>query len=170
MAYPIDYTPPFRLITAGGRTFDDYDFFKEKLQARLTNHFIRLDDLVIVNGMAKGADNLGLRWARQNNVPVHEFPAQWDDWQGKPERQVGVTKTGHKYWKSAGPARNIEMAENADAVILFPGGTGTAHMYQTAQDYQLIIWDHRLEYPQPEPELVTKIKAHRRRIRRWTAK
>ena len=56
----------------------------------------------VVCGLAKGADLLGKRWAMQNQIPVKDFPAQWS-----------------LYGRAAGPIRNREMAEYADALIVF---------------------------------------------------
>lgn len=87
-----------RLIVAGSRTFDNYD----ELEQLLDN---TPDISAIVCGMAKGADLLGKKWADKNNIPVHEFPADWN-----------------KYGKRAGHLRNWEMAKNADAIIIFWDG------------------------------------------------
>ena len=56
----------------------------------------------VVCGMAKGADALGMSWAVVNKVQVKKFPADW--------------KTYHK---GAGPIRNRQMRDYADALILF---------------------------------------------------
>ena len=58
----------------------------------------------VVTGCAIGADQLGERWAKANNIPIKEMPATPDDW--------------HRYGKSAGPMRNKRMAEYADAAIV----------------------------------------------------
>lgn len=69
----------------------------------------------VVCGMARGADTLGARWAREHDVPVAEFPADWD-----------------RYGRAAGPMRNKQMAEYADALIVFiwDGSRGSANMLQ----------------------------------------
>ncbi|KKM72212.1 hypothetical protein LCGC14_1422810, partial [marine sediment metagenome] len=68
----------------------------------------------------------GENWANLMRIPVKKFPANWD-----------------KYGKQAGFIRNAEMAQYADAVILFPGGRGTDHMYNVARSHGLIIYDWR---------------------------
>lgn len=45
-----------------------------------------------------------------------------------------------KHGKAAGPIRNKKMAEYADAVILFPGGKGTASMKKEAERAGIIVW------------------------------
>lgn len=54
-----------------------------------------------VCGMAIGVDKLGEQWAITNNVPVKEMPADWN-----------------RHGKAAGPIRNRQMAEYADAAII----------------------------------------------------
>lgn len=99
-----------KIIIAGGRDFNNYYILEEVL-----NSFKGLVDEV-VSGDARGADEIGARWATYNNIPVKHFPAEWD-----------------KYGKSAGFIRNAEMAEYADAAICFWDGKskGTAHMIKT---------------------------------------
>jgi predicted Rossmann-fold nucleotide-binding protein len=103
-------------IIAGGR---DY---------RLTEaDLARLDDLPIrevVSGGSTGVDSAGEEWARSRGIPVKRFPADWKR---------------HGY--GAGPRRNREMAEYAEAVVLFPGGRGTASMRREAEKAGIQIYD-----------------------------
>ena len=96
--------PIYKIIIAGGRDFMDYNLLKEKankiLQEKRVSHKI-----VIISGCARGADTLGLRYASENAFDVEEYPANWD-----------------KYGKKAGYMRNVEMAENANALIAFWDG------------------------------------------------
>lgn len=48
-----------------------------------------------------------------------------------------------KYGKRAGHIRNMEMADYADAVMLYPGGVGTDDMYSVAKSKGLRIFDYR---------------------------
>lgn len=109
-----------KLIIAGGRDYelDAMDFW-------------RLEQLLpvvkeVVSGCARGADKCGEVWAEVNHIPIRRFPADWG-----------------RFGKSAGFKRNIEMAKYADAVALFPGGRGTAHMFRIAGQYGLRIFDFR---------------------------
>lgn len=72
-------------------------------------------DVELVCGMARGADLLGLQWAKEYRVPWKEFPAEWD-----------------LYGRSAGYRRNAEMADYADVLIAFWDGDskGTKHMIE----------------------------------------
>ena len=115
--------PIYKIIIAGGRDFMDYNLLKEKtnkiLQEKKVTHKI-----VIISGCARGADTLGLRYASENAFDVEEYPADWD-----------------KYGKKAGYVRNVEMAENADALIAFWDGKskGTKHMIDMATERNLPI-------------------------------
>lgn len=104
----------YRVIVAGTRTFNDYELLRDRLNLLLSNH---LPDVAIVSGCASGADKLGERYAKEHGLEVHRYPADWN-----------------RYGKAAGPKRNAEMAENADACIVFWDGVsrGTANMINTA--------------------------------------
>lgn len=107
-----------KTIIAGGR---DYEFNRHDILA-LDMLSISMPITEVVSGCAKGADTCGEQWAEQEGIPVMKFPAEWD-----------------KYGKAAGHKRNEVMAQYADAVILFPGGKGTANMEQNAIKYNLKI-------------------------------
>ena len=115
--------PIYKIIIAGGRDFMDYNLLKEKankiLQEKKVTH-----NIVIISGCARGADTLGLRYASENAFDVEEYPADWN-----------------KYGKKAGYVRNVEMAENADALIAFWDGKskGTKHMIDIATERNLPI-------------------------------
>jgi hypothetical protein len=109
-----------KVIIAGCRTFEDYDFLADKLNFIFSNHF---PDIVVC-GMAKGADSLGERWAKEMGVQVDYFPANWE-----------------KYGKSAGYRRNAEMADNATHLVAFWDGQskGTKHMIDLAKKKGLAV-------------------------------
>ncbi len=111
----------FRVIIAGGRDFSDYNLLKETMDYLLSN--IK-DNIVVVCGMANGADKLGERYARERGYEVMYFPADWK-----------------KYGKSAGVIRNEEMAQNADALVAFWDGKsrGTKNMIGLAKKYKLKV-------------------------------
>ena len=109
-----------KLIIAGGRDFTNKFYMVGCLDS------ISTGITEVVSGGAMGADTLGERWARDNELPVTHFLPQWA-----------------AYGKSAGHLRNKEMAEYADAVALFPGGKGTASMFKEAEKTDLIIHDFR---------------------------
>ena len=108
----------FRVIVAGGRDFFDYKLLKEKLDCLLS----KKENVIIVSGMAKGADSLGERYAREHGLIISYYPALWN-------------QNGNR----AGFIRNEEMAKNAEACICFWDGTstGTKHMIDTAKSMNL---------------------------------
>ncbi len=110
----------FKLIVAGGRTFDDaalLDREIRKVVAELPEHYT----VSIVSGMAGGADQLAYEWARLNNVTVYPMPADWK-----------------LHNKRAGFIRNVDMAIESHGLLAFWDYTskGTQHMIITAQNHQ----------------------------------
>lgn len=108
--------PLVRCVVAGGR---DYQFTDEDKA--------RLDALPIgelVSGGASGADRCGEQWATAKGIPIKRFPADWNT-----------------HGRAAGPIRNRQMAEYADAVALFPGGRGTASMRREAERAGITVHD-----------------------------
>lgn len=107
-------TKMFRVIVAGSRTFTDYELMKEKLDLVLKN----IEDITIVSGTARGADTLGERYAAERGYSVLRFPADWD-----------------RYGRRAGYLRNVQMSENAEALVAFMphgGSRGTQMMIDIA--------------------------------------
>ena len=107
-----------KILVCGGRDFNDYNAVKHVL-----------DDLkpgCIVSGMARGADTLAARWARNNNVRLLEYPADWK-----------------RYGRSAGFRRNRQMldSEHPHLVVAFPGGRGTRHMVSYARSRNVPVKD-----------------------------
>ena len=113
----------YSVIIAGGRYFNNYQLLKERcdfyLQSKKRSH-----NVIIVSGHASGADSLGEQYANEEGFDTQLFPADWN-----------------KHGKAAGPIRNAEMAEVADALIAFWDGKsrGTANMIQLAKDKGLKV-------------------------------
>lgn len=109
----------YKLIIAGGRDFSDYDLLRSNLDAILEKLSENNINLIIICGMAKGADMCGWNWARDNNIPILEYPANWK-----------------LHGKSAGPIRNQEMAQVANGLIAFWNGIsrGTENMINTMKE------------------------------------
>ena len=99
-----------RLLACGGRDFIDGAY----VEAVLSIYPITL----LICGMARGADTLAYQYARANNIPTLEFPADWQ-----------------RYGKRAGMVRNTVMLTEGkpDLVIAFPGGRGTEMMCDIAK-------------------------------------
>lgn len=102
------------MVVAGSRGFDDYTLLARKLDRLLYKKAAP----VILSGAARGADRLGEIYANDRKIPIQRYPAKWD-----------------RYGKNAGRIRNAEMAEAADAVVVFWDGIspGTAHMVDVAR-------------------------------------
>lgn len=112
-----------KLIIAGGRNlhFGTHQFNQlDQLHAHGLNGAIS----EVVSGGASGADEGGEIWARRNCIPVKQFLSDWN-----------------AHGKAAGPIRNRQMAEYADAVALFTGGAGTASMRREAKRAGITIYD-----------------------------
>lgn len=109
----------FKLIVAGSREFNNYDFLKQKLEFLLKNI---TEEIEIVSGRAKGADLLGEKFAKEMGYNIKEFVPDWDN--------LG---------KKAGILRNRDMAEYADACVVFwmNKSKGTANMIDEAKKRNL---------------------------------
>jgi len=109
-----------KVIIAGGRDFNDYDLLCEKCDKILS----RQTEIEIVSGRARGADQLGEKYATMRGYPIKMFPAKWSE-----------------HGKQAGYIRNTEMAEYADALIAFWNmeSRGTEHMIDIARENKLKI-------------------------------
>jgi len=100
---------PFRIVVTGSRDWDD--------RSAVIDALVRLMSLsgdqrfVIVQGGARGADEMALLWAINRQIPHETFEADWG-----------------REGKSAGPKRNRRMLDaGADAVLAFPiGGPATS--------------------------------------------
>ena len=88
----------------GSRTFNDYELLKEVMNDYL-NRDNELNCELVVSGGARGADYLGERWAKENDIPTLIFKPEWD-----------------KYGKSAGFRRNQDIVKNSDFVVAFWDG------------------------------------------------
>lgn len=127
-----------KLIIAGGR---DYRFGVGDFEKLGRLHRER-KVTEVVSGKCKGVDWYGEYWASENQIPVADFPAKWDDL-SHPDARIKTRPDGTKYDAEAGPRRNRAMAAYADAVALFPGGDGTASMYRIAKAAGIEIFDFR---------------------------
>lgn len=104
-----------KIIIAGSRTFTDY-----KKLTEICNHILQdQTDVEVVSGAYyKGADKLGEQYASEKGFQLTKFPADWK-----------------RYGRAAGPKRNEQMANYADALIAFWDGKskGTKHMIDLAK-------------------------------------
>lgn len=113
-----------KVIIAGSRTIQDYRIVKTAIERsgfKITE---------VVSGTARGVDVLGERWAMDHNLPIKQFPADWDG-----------------NGRGAGYIRNMEMADYADALIAVWNGRskGTQHMIATARkkDMEVFCFEYK---------------------------
>lgn len=115
-----------RLIIAGSRDFNDYKTVKSVCDVLLKN----LDscEITILCGCARGADTLGEHYAKERNIKIEYYKAQWDE--------LG---------NAAGFIRNEEMAKRATHLVAFWDGAskGTKHMINLAKRRNLKLYVHR---------------------------
>lgn len=114
----------FRVIIAGTRHFNDYRLLREFADKLLENKRAAGEKIIIVSGHCYGADLLGERYARERGYQVEVYEAQWS-----------------QYGPGAGPRRNRQMAEAADALIAFWDGKsrGTKNMIDEAKARNLAV-------------------------------
>lgn len=107
-----------RVIVAGPRDYWQFDVIKKAMDYYLGNL-----DWGLVCGMAPGVDTVARNIAEAQGRKIFPFPADWD-----------------QYGKSAGPIRNGEMANFAEALLAFDNGSpGTANMIKQAKQKGLRI-------------------------------
>ena len=111
----------FYCLVAGSRTINDYWLVRDGLDSLLSG----IGDVTIVTGGANGVDALAERYARQHNLPLKVFPADWN-----------------KFGKSAGYRRNEQMHQfiaqfpNRGCVCFWDGQSkGTAHNFKLSEQY-----------------------------------
>lgn len=120
-----------RIIIAGSRDFNDYKLLKSSMRDILKNTSLEgINKIKIISGTARGADQLGERFAKQFKLEVVKFPADWD-----------------RFVKSAGYIRNEEMAKYSvkdgsyGMLVAFWDGEsrGTKHMINLAKKHGVEI-------------------------------
>lgn len=142
-AYDRSYPTPnkmkiFKVIIAGSRAFKDYEMLKKKCDNILAS--MKDCEIWIISGTAQGADQLGERYAFERGYYLMECPAPWDDIKDKPKSEIKIDAMGRPYWIKAGHYRNQQMAEEADALIVFDLGTpGTKDMIRRAYEKNLKV-------------------------------
>lgn len=115
-----------KVIVAGSRTIDDYDVVHDTI---CDSPFWPFIGGTIVSGGADGVDTLAEQFYEEAkadfDLNFEEHPADWN-----------------QYGRAAGPIRNQQMAETADALIAIWNGssTGTRDMIQKALDEGLDVY------------------------------
>lgn len=128
-----------RVLICGGRDFNDWETFRNELEKIAQFRFARhppdkddnwLYDVTVIEGGARGADNLAEQWAMINWCPLKEYKADWK-----------------KHKLAAGPLRNMQMLTEGrpELVVAFPGGRGTADMVAKARAYGVEVIEVKLD-------------------------
>lgn len=105
-------------LICGGRSFGDYKKFCEAMA------LLPFTPTCIVQGGARGADNLAKLWAKEKGIHCAEVPALWQN------------------GKSAGHARNSTMLLlGVEYVIAFPGSAGTKNMISQSKSKGIPVWE-----------------------------
>jgi hypothetical protein len=106
------------LIIAGYRKFQNYPLLREKVLRLTQGHTIA----TILSGKCEGTDSLGERFAKEFEIPVDPYPADWN-----------------RFGKAAGPIRNGQMVKNATHAIVFdhPLARGSKDLIRQANAIQL---------------------------------
>lgn len=125
-----------RIIIAGSRNFDNYKELEDEsnkiIEKELNNDIHNyIKSIRIISGTARGADQLGERFAKKYNYRLSCFQAEW-----------GL------YGKSAGYRRNAEMGKfavsnnNIGILIAFwdSKSKGTKYMIDLANRYGLKVY------------------------------
>lgn len=104
------------ILVTGGRDFTDYERVVKVLDE--VCRWSKDGHIHIVNGAARGADQLATKWAQERGEKCTEVPvtkAEWD-----------------QHGKVAGFLRNQKMLDlfHPDQGVVFPGGNGTQDMLE----------------------------------------
>jgi hypothetical protein len=110
-----------KVVIAGGREHTDRTLVAKAIEG---SGFTITE---VVHGGCRGIDTIAGAWAKERDIPVRVFYADW--------------KT---HGKKAGPLRNKQMAEYGEALIAIPGaGNGTWNMVHNMnlQGKPICVWD-----------------------------
>jgi len=115
-------------IIAGSRGITD----KELIFKHIENSPFDISE--VVSGKADGVDTLGEKWAKENDIPIKEFP--YENYLDEAPRT-----------RVAPLIRNQKMAEYADNLILIWDGSssGSENMKENAEKESLNIYEHRTD-------------------------
>jgi hypothetical protein len=110
-----------RILVCGGRDYTD----RARVERILDRVHSERGIAAIIQGAARGADQLAAEWGWDRGVTVCSYAADWQ-----------------AHGKKAGAIRNQRMIDEGkpSAVIAFPGGTGTADMVRRSRDAGLAVW------------------------------
>ncbi|MCY4655153.1 MAG: DUF2493 domain-containing protein [Dehalococcoidia bacterium] len=114
-----------RILVCGGRDFPSSSQQRQSLRKALNKAHESTPITLLIHGGARGVDLATAPWARDKNIAIKEFPAQWK-----------------QYGRSAGHRRNAQMLTKGEpqGVIAFPGARGTSNMVAQAKKACVPVW------------------------------
>jgi hypothetical protein len=95
-----------KLAIVGSRSFNNSELAEQLIHQIIDKHHLKLSDIIIVSGGAKGADKIAEDFATKHSLETIIFKPDWV-----------------RYGKSAGMIRNKDIISNADIVIAFWDGS-----------------------------------------------
>ena len=118
-----------KVVIAGSRDITDYDVLLKAIKEcpfQITE---------VISGRARGVDTLGEQFAEDYGLKLHPFPADW--------KRLG---------NAAGPIRNAQMADFADAVLCVWDGksSGTKDMMNQAKKRGLPLYVFKVDPDTPD--------------------
>ena len=121
-----------KTIIAGSRDITDYAI------VCTAGYYSGIGITEVVSGGVRGVDKLGEQYAKDYELRLKVFPADWN-----------------KYGNRAGPIRNEQMGDYADALIAVWDGKshGTKHMIEYAKKKGLLVYVHIVHPKDHVPEL-----------------
>lgn len=128
---------PIRICVAGSRSFHDTEKFDKIIRAYLLG-IPKGAPYCFISGAAwRGADRLIIDWAKLNNVPCFEYPANWDE-----------------FGKRGGYIRNAEMRNDLTHLFaLYDGSSrGTLEMIRETEKLALKLDNIHVSVLTVEPD------------------
>lgn len=119
-----------KIAVIGSRNFNDYKLLTMVLKGFKVK--------TIVSGGASGADALAERFAKEYNIPIQIFKADWQDFS---EPCVVKVNNFGKYNALAGHKRNEKVVSDVDVVIAFWDGksAGTKDAIKKAESKGITV-------------------------------
>lgn len=126
--YKVGQNKMIKLAIVGSRSFEDYDFFKKKIDDWIEKYGRPHS---IISGGAKGTDTLASKLANEKNIPLEVHYPDYDKYLGK----------------IAPLMRNIKIAESCTHMIAFPSknGSGTQHAISQALKLKKEVITHFID-------------------------
>ncbi len=123
-----------KLLVCGSRGITDTNWVKSQIDSYWYWNLACYDDLIMIEGAARGVDLIAKEYAEENGWKIEEHAALWG-----------------KFGKSAGPIRNEIMVKAADEVLILWDGSsrGTLNDIHLCEKYnkpfKIIIYNSTIK-------------------------